>query len=68
MRIGILVGKLPSGKFETIGDIGDMAECKSNFNTIVDAGGIVKKGKSERKYIQLFVSDIARNPLKKRKC
>ena len=68
MKIGILVGKLPSGKFETIGEIGDVAACKTKFNALVDSGGVVSAGKTKKKYVEIILSDLNRESIKRRKC
>ena len=68
MKIGILVGKTDKGKFEVIGDIGDVAACKTRFNALIDNGGVVSVGKMKKKYVELILSDLNRESLKRRKC
>jgi hypothetical protein len=68
MKIAILVGQTEAGKFETIGDIGDMKKAKERLNKIVSNKGIVTTGKTKKKYVKLILSDMNREPLKTRKC
>ena len=68
MKIGIVVGELESGKFETIGDIGDMVTCKARFNKVFENKGVVKSGKTSKKYVKIILSDMNRDALRTRKC
>jgi len=68
MKIGIVVGETEAGKFETIGEIGDMAKCKARFNKVFGNKGVVKSGKTSKKYIKIILSDMNRDALKTRKC
>ena len=68
MKIAILVGQTEAGKFETIGEIGDMQKCKKRLNKIVLDGGVVASGKTKKKYVKLILGDMNREPLKTRKC
>jgi hypothetical protein len=68
MKIAILVGKTEAGKFETIGDIGNMAKAKARLRKIVKDKGIVTSGKTQKKYVKLILGDMNRDPIKTRKC
>jgi hypothetical protein len=64
MKIGIVVGQTEAGKFETIGEIGDMLKCKARLNKIVSDDGVYGK----KKYIKVILSDMNRDALKTRSC
>jgi hypothetical protein len=68
MKIGVLVGKTESGKLEYIGEAGDIPKLKARIIKISQAGGIVKAGKGEKKYVEMWLADVNRHPIKKRRC
>jgi hypothetical protein len=68
MKIGVLVGKTKGGKLEYLGEAGDIVKLKAQLIKIAENGGIVKTGKSEKKYECLWLADANREPIKKRRC
>jgi len=68
MKVGILVGQTDDGKFETIGKIGEIQPLNDKLREIVSNGGNVVTGKSEKHFVKLWLSNVAANPLKLRKC
>ena len=68
MKIGVLVGKTKSGKLEYLGEAGDIVKLKAKLLKIAENGGIVKAGKTEKKYDCLWLADANREKKKKRRC
>ena len=68
MRIGTLVGKTDKGGFEYIGQPGEISALDANMAEIITAGGSVKDGKKETRFVKLWLSDASRLPLKAKNC
>lgn len=68
MRIGVLVGKTDKGEFEYIGKPGLIDALDKTQRKLVDAGGVVKSGKVEKRYVKTWLADASQHPLKAKKC
>ena len=68
MRIGVLVGQTEKGDFEYLGKPGEIDDLDNMQRGLVDAGGVVKQGKGEKRYVKTWLVDATRNPLKAKKC